>query len=50
MDTQPLYLLASQALKHLRNCNYGLLEIVLRELWEQLAEQHRSQQDPDEDS
>lgn len=50
MDNQPLYLLISEALKHLKNRNYGLLENVLYELWERQAEQHHAQQDPDEDS
>lgn len=36
-DDKPPYLLASDALKHLKNRNYGLLEETLLELWAQLS-------------
>lgn len=46
-NDKPPYLLVSEALKHLKNKNYGLLETVLLELWERLAEQHHATQDTD---
>ena len=44
-NDQPLCLLASEALKHLRNRNYGLLEAALLELLERLVEQHHAEHD-----
>lgn len=43
VDKRPLYLMVAEALKHLKNHNYGMTKQSLLDLWERLANEY----DPD---
>ncbi|MHA2279453.1 MAG: hypothetical protein ACXAC5_00980 [Promethearchaeota archaeon] len=48
MDDTPLYKIAAELIKHLKNRNYGLAEQIALELWSRLAGQHDNQEDDQE--